>query len=353
MSHEELKYKELFELGSAAIFLIDNEEGKIIQCNQAAANLYQFSVEELCTMKNTDLSAEVDATKKVTETTPIVQENIVKIALRYHKKKDGTVFPVEIDGRFFELNGRKVHIASIRDITEQENNKKKLIEQNTEKSLFISILGHDLRNALGGSRQMLDIFLKDLQLDTNDKKFADLLQIKITNASFLLNDLIEWGKASLGESNQARENINISSIFGEVQKHFELKLSEKKINFLNKCNKNVNLNFDKNILLLIIRNIISNSIKFTDDNGTIEVDCELADNNFTIIMRDNGIGMDDKLLKSVFTPEILKFKNESNSTNGSGLGLLIIKEYVNLLEGEIWVDSKQSIGTSVFVKLPY
>ena len=122
----EEKYRQLFEAESDAIFLIDNETGNILEANNAATALYGFSREELLRKKNSDLSAEPDDTRRVTQKTPIDCEQIISIPLRYHKKKDGTIFPVEITGRFFEWRGRPVHIAAIRDITNRKHAEKAL-----------------------------------------------------------------------------------------------------------------------------------------------------------------------------------------------------------------------------------
>lgn len=119
LQENEEKYRQLFEAESDAIFLIDNERGDILETNAAAAAMYGYSKEELLLKKNSDLSAEPEATRQVTQTTPIVKDRVVTIPLRYHRKKDGTVFPIEITGRFFEWRGRPVHIAAIRDITER------------------------------------------------------------------------------------------------------------------------------------------------------------------------------------------------------------------------------------------
>ncbi|MDP3564643.1 MAG: PAS domain S-box protein, partial [Methanoregula sp.] len=108
------KYAELFELGSEAIFLIENETGAILEANTAACEMYGYSREALFSMKNTDLSAEHEETHKVTVGTA---QGTILIPLRYHRRNDGTVFPVEIIGRFFTWNNRQVHIAAIRDIT--------------------------------------------------------------------------------------------------------------------------------------------------------------------------------------------------------------------------------------------
>lgn len=124
----EEKYRQLFEAESDAIFLIDNETGKILEVNAAAMAMYGYSKEELLRKKNSDLSAEPEETHKVTTNTPINETQVISIPLRFHRKKDGTVFPVEITGRFFEWRGRFVHIAAIRDITERRQVEKALRE---------------------------------------------------------------------------------------------------------------------------------------------------------------------------------------------------------------------------------
>ncbi|MFZ6030959.1 MAG: PAS domain-containing sensor histidine kinase [Chloroflexota bacterium] len=120
LRESEALYHELYELESDALFLIDNEFGQIIEANGAACGLYGFNREELLALKNTDLSAEPEETQRVTQTVPVSVDGIVHVPLRYHRKKDGTVFPVEITGRFFERHGRSVHIAAIRDITQRK-----------------------------------------------------------------------------------------------------------------------------------------------------------------------------------------------------------------------------------------
>jgi len=119
------KYAELFELGSETIVLVDNETGSILEANAAAGEMYGYSRDVLLSMKNTDLSAEQEETRHVTTETP---QGSIRIPLRYHRRSDGTVFPVEILGRFFVWNKRSVHIAAIRDITSRVQAEKALRE---------------------------------------------------------------------------------------------------------------------------------------------------------------------------------------------------------------------------------
>ena len=111
------QYKELFELGNEAIFLIETGTLQLVEANAEASVMYGYSHDELLSLLITDLSAEPDATRGVIQDGPHGRN--VFTPLRYHRKKDGTVFPVEIMGRSFTLKGKNVHVAAIRDITER------------------------------------------------------------------------------------------------------------------------------------------------------------------------------------------------------------------------------------------
>ena len=127
LRQSEMRYHELFELGGEAVFLIDNETGRLLEANAAASEMYGYSHAELMEMKNTDLSGEPDETTTVTTTSPA---GSIVVPLRYHRKKDGTVFPVEINGRFFVSGTRSVHVAAIRDITLRKQAEATLRESN-------------------------------------------------------------------------------------------------------------------------------------------------------------------------------------------------------------------------------
>ena len=120
LSHEECQ--QLFELVSDAVILVDNQTERILEANAAATLLYGYTREELVGMKNTALSAEPEKSRKAME------ERRTRVPIRYHRKKDGSVFPVEIVANYSERQGRPVHIAAIRDITERKRIEKHLSE---------------------------------------------------------------------------------------------------------------------------------------------------------------------------------------------------------------------------------
>ncbi|MFZ5911806.1 MAG: diguanylate cyclase [Chloroflexota bacterium] len=125
LRESEEQYRSLFELESDAIFIIRNSDGKILEANNAAVELYGYTPEELLARRNTDLSAEPEATSKATASS-VPANQVVRIPLRWHRKKDGIVFPVEITARFITWKGTSVHIAAIRDIAERRRTEQEL-----------------------------------------------------------------------------------------------------------------------------------------------------------------------------------------------------------------------------------
>lgn len=122
MQESEEKYRQIFDLGADAIFLIDNETGQIQDVNRIASEMYGFTREELLLLRNVDLSAQPHETRKATQT------GVTNIPIRYHRKKNGVVFPVEITASHISYKGRPAHIAAIRDISERIKAEQALME---------------------------------------------------------------------------------------------------------------------------------------------------------------------------------------------------------------------------------
>ena len=134
LRESEEQYRLLFDLETDAIFIIRNEDGRILHANHAATTLYGYTVNELLKLKNTDLSADPESTKRATNS-PLPSDQVLTIPIRYHRKKEGTVFPVEITARFITWQDQPVHIAAIRDVTERKKIEEELIKLSITDSL--------------------------------------------------------------------------------------------------------------------------------------------------------------------------------------------------------------------------
>lgn len=147
----EEKYRKLFDMESDALALVDIETGKLSNVNHAFIKLYGYSMEEIREMKNTDFSAEPEETFKAT------QDRLEYIPLRYHKKKNGTIFPVEITANMFEYQGKNVYICAIRDITDRKNKEKQIEESLRVKEVLLSEIHHRVKNNFEIISSLLDM----------------------------------------------------------------------------------------------------------------------------------------------------------------------------------------------------
>ncbi|MFB3926227.1 MAG: PAS domain S-box protein [Syntrophales bacterium] len=191
LKESEERYRQLFEAESDAIFLIENKTGSILEANSAASSLYGYSREELLTKKNVDLSAEPEEAQLVARSTSTMRERVVTGLLRHHRKKDGTVFPVEITGRFFNWHGRPVHIAAIRDITERKRAEEtlKLDESRLQALVNISTM-HDRP-----LEEMLSFALEQIVQLTN----SEAGYLAFPNADETVLTIHSWSRKAMKE----------------------------------------------------------------------------------------------------------------------------------------------------------
>jgi len=151
LRESEEKYRTLFDMESDALALMDIETGNILDVNKAFINLYGFSKEETLDMKNTDFSAEPEKTRES------VQSRVIFIPIRYHRKKDGIVFPVEISASIFEYQGREVLIAAVRDITDRKQAEEQIKSSLKEKEILLREIHHRVKNNFEIISSLLDM----------------------------------------------------------------------------------------------------------------------------------------------------------------------------------------------------
>lgn len=231
-----------------------------------------------------------------------------------------------------------------------------LKEANITKDRFLSIIAHDLKNPftslIGFSKLVVDDF------DKIDKKhLKEILEMIYQSAKqiySLLENLLLWARAQSGSVTIEPDYIDIYGIIQENLDIFSNNIKEKNINIKLNLNKENRVFVDYNMISTVIRNILSNAIKFTNFNGKIEIKTESVDNgeNLLIEIKDNGKGIEEEYKDRIFSIDKKFSTPGTNNEKGSGLGLIICKEFVLKNNGDIYFKSKYGEGTSFFIKLP-
>ncbi len=275
--------------------------------------------------------------------------------------KDGQVFarkssPLIIDGI---MVGR---LWSFNDITNYKRAEDEIKLKNEEltvlnktKDKFFSIIAHDLRapfNTLLGLTSLLSDELSDLT-PTQIREYVDSLKNSANNAYCLMEGLLDWSRMQQGAVSCNPEPIDLEPL---IEQSIIIALEQataKNIQITYELNSGITVYADLNMLKFIIRNLLNNAIKFTPDMGNIVIEGRIVDDdNVEISVRDNGIGMSRSIAADLFQIDKQVSRRGTNSETGSGLGLVLCKEFVDKLNGKIWVESEENKGTTFFISIP-
>lgn len=231
---------------------------------------------------------------------------------------------------------------------------RKLEKLNIDKDRFISILGHDLKNPFNNILGFSEILTDEIDSLNSDKIEVIAKNInksaKITNE--LLDDILMWARAQQGKIPFNPQNLSFADICSNILEILNPGTNAKNITIINSSVDNIHVYADRNMIKTILLNLVSNAIKFTNSGGKININAEQNSENATISVSDNGIGIAHSELKKLFDiTEVLTTKGTAGET-GTGLGLLLCKEFVEKHGGKIWVDSEVGKGSTFMFTLP-
>jgi signal transduction histidine kinase len=216
---------------------------------------------------------------------------------------------------------------------------------------MLDIISHDLRSPINALAGLMDLMDKGA-IEPHELPMAiKELRVRFNHTRTLLNNLLDWTVLQMEKMNLQPTNINLQKI---VDENFELlgSFQNKKIDFVNTIPENSIGFADNNTINLVFRNLITNSIKFTNDGGEIKISAEAKDNEWIVSVQDNGIGM-KKDIQGMLFDKINPYSSRGTANEkGTGLGLLLCKEFVEKNGGRIWVESEEDQGSTFFFTLP-
>lgn len=249
-------------------------------------------------------------------------------------------------------------IFNARDISLAKAREQELKELNTTKDTFLSIIAHDLRGPLSSQQGLIDVLLSNYN-DLDDEKrnhFLKNLKESSTHIYNLLENLLKWTMSQSGRIIIVPQSINIKAQYKEVLSQMQRNAALKNIVLENNISDDHTIKGDINLTEVILRNLISNAIKFTPKEGKITLSCEKATINnaeyYKTSITDNGVGIAEKQLKDIFTLTKSAPSLGTEREKGSGLGLLLCKEFTEKQQGLLEVISHENKGSTFSFYLP-
>ncbi|MDZ4724793.1 MAG: ATP-binding protein [Leptospira sp.] len=241
-----------------------------------------------------------------------------------------------------------------RAIEALNHSEKLLSESNKTKDKFFSIIAHDLKNPLSGYQQITKILLEDYNKYTDDQRQEILSQIHESSVKLyqLLEHLLDWSRTQSNSMPFHPSLLNLINIVQESLKEIEGKLKLKQIIASVIGISQAFVYADESMIRLVIRNLFSNALKFTAIGGRIDVMITETRTHIVLEFKDTGIGMSEQTLKNLFRIDVPFSEVGLQGERGTGLGLILCKEFINLHHGEIWAKSENGKGTAVSFQLP-
>jgi signal transduction histidine kinase len=261
---------------------------------------------------------------------------IIRVLENYHLLQQRLVFDLKSRNRV--LNERKNYLNKV----------------NQTKDKLFSVMAHDLRSPLTsimGFSSLIEDSLPNID-EKEARYYLSMVNHSAQKIQTLLEDLLEWGRIQTGQVLFSPQETNLSDLINEVMAYLEGNAALKLISLNSVVDDDLMINADKNMMKAVIRNLVSNAIKFTHRKGKVTISAAKEQNWICIKVSDTGVGMNQDTLENLFANVAVDSKTGTLNEKGSGLGILVCREYVEIHKGSISASSVEGKGTVFTVLLP-
>ncbi|ABZ95702.1 Sensor histidine kinase and response regulator of a two component complex [Leptospira biflexa serovar Patoc strain 'Patoc 1 (Ames)'] len=370
--HHQTKISDLLQFTQFSIDTVSDsilwldEKGKYVFVNNATCINYGYTKEELLSM--TMFQVDPLFTKEIWEVhwNEILEKKSFTLET-INKRKDGTPFPIEVTVNLVEYDGKKYNCAIVRDITEQKLNEAKLKqaairleELNATKDKFFSIIAHDLRGPLGAHKDFTKLLIERFVSLSDEEREINLQIISESSEKLysLMENLLHWASNQNGSIQFQPTQLKLYTLIQKTIEFLTLSIQKKQIQVLNLIPESLEIVADAFMVETIFRNLIANAIKYSETNQRIKIGWIQSESNdpsqnrsHRFYVKDEGVGMTKEQLLSLFRLERKYSTPGTAKETGTGLGLILSKDFVEQHQGNIWVESEPKHGTTFYIEL--
>jgi PAS domain S-box-containing protein len=363
LRESEERNRTLIDTSPYAILLTDIN-GKILFLNKRGYELFKFNRrDEIIGKTIFDIVIKEDHQRLFERHKTVIEEGTKRNAEYKMITSDGTIIPVELSatviknadgipigftGIVVDISKRKAAEERLRKYTEE------LKESNIAKDKFYSIISHDLRSPFHiilGFSELLPNIIDKLEKD-KIKEIAESIYKTSVETYNLLDNLLQWTGAQTGRIKSLPENVSLYEVFYATIKIFGENAKRKNLLLISNLKDNIEVLADKNMINTVIRNLVNNAIKFTPKGGKITLDAEEKDDTIFITVSDTGVGMGKGDIARLFKLESAYTRKGTENEKGSGIGLILCKEFIEKNKGTISVESEKDKGSKFIISLP-
>ncbi len=339
-----------FTVALDLLCIIDNVTYKFIRLNNAWEDTLGYSIDELVNKPFTDfvhpddLESTRNACMELDKT-----GRLVNFVNRY-RCNDGSYKFIEWSSI---TNSDGTYYSSAHDITKRILNEDDLRNRNLIKDKFFSIIAHDLRSQFSVIRGFSELLKTNSKYNELERQnMVDLLHLSSKNGLAMLEDLLEWSRLQLNKLEFVPEQLNLLTLIEDVFSVIKNQAIFKQIEITSNISSDHKVVVDKRMMNIVLRNLLENAIKFTPKGGQIIVSAVIKKQNNIISVKDNGVGMPQDIVEKLFQIDSKHSTQGTEKEKGTGLGLILVREFIEKHGGKISVKSKVDYGSEFIISIP-
>jgi signal transduction histidine kinase len=256
------------------------------------------------------------------------------------------LFQVYLLGRHYAQAYRRLEVSN-RELERMVSNRTiELVTSNSVKDRLLSVMSHDVKSPLNSLQGILNIYNKGALQREEFDNFTKIIEADLHKTSLLVENILFWTKNQIKGVEIKIEKFDLRQLLDEITGLYQTIAGNKGIQLGHNLTNETVINSDRNILYFVIRNLVANAIKFSRENTSVRVEVDYENDTILIRVKDQGVGMNDEILRNLCAPELISSTTGTENEKGTGLGIGLCKDYLEKIDGEIVVESLEGKGST-------
>ncbi len=354
LKKSEKKYRDIYE-SFPDIYFRESREGIILEVSPSVKKLLGYTPKELTGKKAIDFYKSIEERKRLTKT--ILTKGEIKDEIVTLINKSGNYVVCSLSANpIFDQTGNYIGTEGVlKDITQRIQQQKELKETVDTKNKLFEIIANDLVNPVNQYKELLDILVENIEVWSKKQIISHVSKMKpiIDNTNCLLDNLLSWSRLLRNKIVPSVYSYNIYKIVKQSIEFFSYNANEKNITLKNKGDKTLNVLTDCYMLDIVIRNLISNAIKFSNEDDTVTISYQRENKSVLMEIYNENTTVPHNIIETLNKENLdLVLVSGSKYERGTGLGLVVVKKFLEILGSGIKISNNENGGVSFSFKLP-